>query len=75
MPDIHGEHLGVIACHRASFYSLDQPLRHQPLRELALCVLITEDRPAPSGIQQSLQLVLIVTARTSLQPATAQVAI
>src|SRR5690242_17130069 len=75
MADIHREHLGVIACHRASFYSLDQPLRHQPLRELALCVLITEDRPASSRIQQSLQLVGIFAARTSLQFAAAQLAI
>ena len=75
MTDIHGEHLGVIARHRAGFHGLDQPLRHQALGEFALRVLVTEDRPAPAGVEQSLQLVLILAARTSLQPATAQAAI
>ena len=54
MADVHGEHLGVIARHGTSFHGFDQPLRHQPLRELTLCVLITEtDQRRPESSSRS----------------------
>ena len=75
MADIHGQHLGVIANHRPSFYSLDQPLGNQSLGKLTLRVFVTENRPAPSRVQQALELALILMAGISLQLASAQMAI
>ena len=62
MADIHGKYLSVIACHRPGFHGLDQPLRHQSLGEFALGILVTKYRPAPAGVEQSLQLFLVLQA-------------
>ncbi len=75
MANIHGEHLGVIARHRARFHGLDQPLRHQALGKFALGIFVTEHRPAPPRVEQPLQLLLILAAGSRLKLAPAQAAI
>ena len=75
LADIHGEHLRVIARHRASLHRLYQPLRHQTLGEFALGILVAEHRPAPATVEQTLQLLLVPAARSSLKSAPAQTAI
>ena len=75
MPDIYGEHLSVIARHRASFGRLHQPFRDQALGKFALRIFVAEHRPAPAGVEQALQLLLVRAARSRLQPAATQPAI
>ena len=75
MTNIHRQHLGMVARHRACFHGFNQPLRDQSLRKLALGVFVTENRPPPSGVEQALQLVLIVAAGVGAKLASAQVAI
>ena len=60
MADIHGQHLRMIAGHGAGFHRLDQPLRHQALGEFTLGVFVAEHRPAPAGVEQALQLLLLL---------------
>src|SRR5689334_10922819 len=50
MTDVHGQHLGVITGDCTRIHGLYQPLRHESLRELALRILVTEDRPAAAGV-------------------------
>ncbi len=69
MADVHGQHLGMIASHRARFHGLDQPFRHQALGEFTLCVFVAKNRPASARVEKSLEFVLIFVAGISAQPA------
>src|SRR5437899_12626486 len=75
MTYIHRQHLTVITHHCTGFQCFHYPLSDQSLRELALRILEAENRPAPSRVQQELQLSLIFFRRLGPESSTAKPAI
>src|SRR5207245_10859915 len=75
MTYIQRQHLTVITHHCTGFQCFHYPIGDQSLRELALRILEAENRPAPTRVQQELQLALIFFRRLGPESSTAKPAI